>query len=122
MGEKVEKRFADITFRGDFPRVANSNNYSQSPLYRRHPLIKETSLLWTVCFVPWEKSLCIFSKFNPLKKDTFYDPHSVQFNGVDYATLAFQRSFTLETPSKIGEAVKTTGKPRTRKIFEAFGV
>ena len=40
-------------------------------------------------------------------------PTVSNLTGFDYATLAFQRSFTLETPSKIGEAVKTTGKPRT---------
>ena len=89
MGERVEKRLAVITFCVDFPRVANSNNYSQSPLYRRHSLNKETSLLRTVCIVPWEKSLCIFSKFNPLNTDTFYDPHSVRFNGVWLCYLSF---------------------------------
>ena len=48
-GRKGRKRgLPPISFCGDFPRVANSNNYSQSPLYRRHSVNKETSLLRTV--------------------------------------------------------------------------
>lgn len=54
-GKKGRKEACrQITFCGDFPRVANSNNYSQSPLYRRRSVNKETSLLRIVCFVPRE--------------------------------------------------------------------
>ena len=43
--------------------------YSQT-LFYGHPLNTDTSLLWTVCFVPGEKTPYIFSKFNPLNTDT----------------------------------------------------
>ena len=48
---------------------AKSIYYSQT-LFYGHPLNTDTSLLWTVCFVPGEKTPYIFSKFNPLNTDT----------------------------------------------------
>ena len=42
--------------------------YSQTPLYG-HPLNMDP-LLWTVCFVPRERKLLLFFKFNPHNKDT----------------------------------------------------
>ena len=43
-------------------------DYSQTPLYGQ-PLIKDTSLLWTVFFVPGESPYIVF-KFNPFNTDT----------------------------------------------------
>ena len=43
--------------------------FSQTPLYG-HPLNMDTLLLWTVCFVPRERKLLLFFKFNPHNKDT----------------------------------------------------
>ena len=47
-----------------------TQSYNQTPPYG-HPLNWDTSFLRTVCFVPEKrKPLNIFSKFNPLNKDT----------------------------------------------------
>ena len=42
--------------------------YSQTPLYG-HPLNMDILLLWTVCFVPGERKLLLFFKFNPHNRD-----------------------------------------------------
>ena len=62
---------------------------SQTPLYV-HRLNTETSLLWTVCFVPGERKPNIFPITiqpalykHPVTMDTFfYSPFSVHINGV----------------------------------------
>ena len=57
---------ANISSRILIPRILF---YSQTPLYG-HPLNMDILLLWTVCFVPREKKLLLFFKFNPHNKDT----------------------------------------------------
>ena len=71
----------------------------------------------------WKKSLCIFSKFNPLNTDTFYDPKVSVLTGFDYATLAFRRSFYLWSSNAFQNRRSCEDNRRAEnwKIFGALG-
>ena len=72
----------------------------------------------------WKKSLCIFSKFNPLNTDTSYDPQSVCFNGVWLCYLSFPTYFLLMIVKRLPKSAKLWRQPASRKLedFWGFGV